>query len=126
LLKSGGFFIHGLPTLPLQGINSDSAGNNQLIGEESTKEWFFRRELLAQRLEIHPRNGILPGITSSWKLIQASKIKMYKKSSNGNQFRISNYNSYILRMSAFKKIKVRKHHYNKKINLIRHYHEVHS
>jgi hypothetical protein len=32
----GGFFIHGLPTLALHGINSDSAGNYQLIDKEST------------------------------------------------------------------------------------------
>jgi hypothetical protein len=36
LLASGGFFIRELPTLSLHGINSDSAGNYQLIDEEST------------------------------------------------------------------------------------------
>jgi hypothetical protein len=41
-------FVHGLPTLALQGINSESAGNYQLIDVESTI-----------------RMGFPPGITSS-------------------------------------------------------------
>jgi hypothetical protein len=36
LLPSRGFFVRGLPTLALHGINSDSAGNYQLIDAEST------------------------------------------------------------------------------------------
>jgi hypothetical protein len=36
LLPSGGFFVRGLPTLALHGINSDSAGNYQVKDEEST------------------------------------------------------------------------------------------
>jgi hypothetical protein len=48
LLPSGGFFVHGLPTLALHGRNSDSAGNYQFIDVESTV-----------------RMGFLPGITSS-------------------------------------------------------------
>jgi hypothetical protein len=36
LLPSGGFFVRGLSSLALHGINSDSAGNYQLIDEEST------------------------------------------------------------------------------------------
>jgi hypothetical protein len=36
LLPSGGFFVRGLPTLTLHRINSDSAGNYQLIDEETT------------------------------------------------------------------------------------------
>jgi hypothetical protein len=48
LLPFGGFFIRGLPTLPFHGINSDSAGNYQLIDLESTV-----------------RMGFPPGITSS-------------------------------------------------------------
>jgi hypothetical protein len=35
LLPSGGFFVSELPTFALHGINSDSAGNYQLIDEES-------------------------------------------------------------------------------------------
>jgi hypothetical protein len=41
LLKSRGFFIHGLPTLPLYGINSVFAGNYQLIDKESTGKMVF-------------------------------------------------------------------------------------
>jgi hypothetical protein len=37
LLPSGGFFICGLSHLPLLGISSDSARNNQLIDDESTR-----------------------------------------------------------------------------------------
>jgi hypothetical protein len=48
LLQSGGFFVRGLPTLPFHGINSDFAGNYQLIDVESTV-----------------RIGFPPGITSS-------------------------------------------------------------
>jgi hypothetical protein len=36
LLPSRGFFVRGLPTLALHGINSDSAGNYRLIDEKST------------------------------------------------------------------------------------------
>jgi hypothetical protein len=35
LLPSGGFFVRGLPTLALRGINSDFTGYYQLIDEES-------------------------------------------------------------------------------------------
>jgi hypothetical protein len=41
LLPSGGFFVRGLPTLSLYGINSDSAGNYQLIDEESAERMGF-------------------------------------------------------------------------------------
>jgi hypothetical protein len=34
-------FIRGLPTLPLHRINSDSAGNHQLIDEEESTERIF-------------------------------------------------------------------------------------
>jgi hypothetical protein len=37
MLPSGGFFFCRLPTLALHGINSNSAGNYQLIDEESTR-----------------------------------------------------------------------------------------
>jgi hypothetical protein len=48
LLLSGGFFFRGLPTLAFHGINSDSAGNYQLIDVEFTV-----------------RLGFPPGITRS-------------------------------------------------------------
>jgi hypothetical protein len=41
----------------------------------------FCQKLPAHRREIHLRNGILPGITSSRKLIQTGKIKIGEKSS---------------------------------------------
>jgi hypothetical protein len=70
--------VRGLPTLAFHGINSDSARNYQLIDMENTEEWVFCRELPPQGQEIHLRNIILPGITSSWKLIQTGKIKICK------------------------------------------------
>jgi hypothetical protein len=81
LLHSRGFSIRGLPILPLHGINSDSARNYQLIDENPPEDWFLRRELPSHGREIHPSEGILPGITSSWKLIQTGKINMREKSS---------------------------------------------
>jgi hypothetical protein len=51
------FFIRGLPTLPLHGINSDSAENYELIDKESTMRMLFQLELPAQGLGIHRRNG---------------------------------------------------------------------
>jgi hypothetical protein len=77
-----------------------SAGNYQLMDEESTgrmviplritsslmrnllEKGLFCLELPAHRWGIHPRNGILSGITSSWALIQTFKIKIQEKSSN--------------------------------------------
>jgi hypothetical protein len=41
LLSSGGFSFCGLPTLALHGINSDSAGNYQLVDMESTLRMGF-------------------------------------------------------------------------------------
>jgi hypothetical protein len=48
------------------------------------EEGLFRRELLAHRRGIHPRNGIPPGITSSGTLIQTVKFKIREKSSSGS------------------------------------------
>jgi hypothetical protein len=48
LFPSRGFFVRGLPTHALHGINSESAGNYKLIDVESTI-----------------RMGFPPGITSS-------------------------------------------------------------
>jgi hypothetical protein len=56
-----GFFVPGLPTLAFHGINSDSAGNYQLIDEESTGR------ILSADCQHSPSMGyivILPGITS--------------------------------------------------------------
>jgi hypothetical protein len=64
-------------------INSDYARNYQLIDMESTLRIGFLPGItvLAQGKEIHPRNMIPPGITSSWKLIQTDKIKQCEKTS---------------------------------------------
>jgi hypothetical protein len=102
LLPSGGFFVHGLQTLALHGINRDSAGNYQLIDEEST------RRILSADCQYSPSTGkivIPPGITSSWNLIQTSKIKMCENPQSSNNFRISKFKSNILRRSTFLKFK---------------------
>jgi hypothetical protein len=61
-----------------------------ITDEESTGRMVFPLGRV-QRREIHPRNRIPPGITSSWKLIKAGKIKMRENPQNGNSFSISNY-----------------------------------
>jgi hypothetical protein len=40
-VQSGGFFVRGLPTLAFHRINSNSAGNYQLIDMESTVRMGF-------------------------------------------------------------------------------------
>jgi hypothetical protein len=52
-------------------------------GRGILEDWLFRRELPAQRRGIHPKNGIPPGITSSWTLNQTGKKKICEKSSEG-------------------------------------------
>jgi hypothetical protein len=42
---------------------------------EATKGMVFRQESHVHRRGINRRNGIPPGITSSWTLIQVGKIK---------------------------------------------------
>jgi hypothetical protein len=46
--------------------NDYSAGNDQLIDEESTRGIFFRWELPAHGRGIYPMNIFPPGIASSW------------------------------------------------------------
>jgi hypothetical protein len=58
-------------------------GITSLKTRNPSEEWLFRRELPAQGLGSHWRNGFPPGITSSWMLIQ---IKMREKSSERVQF----------------------------------------
>jgi hypothetical protein len=48
------------------------------------EECLFRQELPAQGQGIPPKKGIPPGITSSFTLIQNSKIKMRGNSPRGN------------------------------------------
>jgi hypothetical protein len=63
-------------TLTLHKINRESARDYHLIDEESTKRMGFHRELPSNRREIHPRKGVLLGITNLFMRIQAMKIKM--------------------------------------------------
>jgi hypothetical protein len=70
LLPSGGFFVCGLPTLALHGINSDSAGNYQLIDLESTIRMGFLPGITSLGTINPPKEYDSTGIISSWKLIQ--------------------------------------------------------
>jgi hypothetical protein len=65
-----------VPTLALHEINRDSARNYHLMDEESTGGMESRRELPSHRGEIHPKKGVLMGITNLFTGIQASKIKI--------------------------------------------------
>jgi hypothetical protein len=59
-----------------------SAVDYQLKEKEATRGMVFHRESQVHGWEIHRRNGILPGITSSWMLIWCGKIKIWEKSSD--------------------------------------------
>jgi hypothetical protein len=76
-----------VPTLALHGINRESAGNYQLIDEESTRGRGFHRELHAYFLRFRP-----------------VRSKFVENPSNGNNSRISRFKSYILKIPTFKKI----------------------
>jgi hypothetical protein len=76
-----------VPTLALHGINRESAGNYQLIDEESTRGKGFHRELPAYLLGFRP-----------------VRSKFLENPSNGNNSRISRFKSYIL-TKLFKKFK---------------------
>jgi hypothetical protein len=60
--------------------------------EASTGGMGFCRELPAHRWGIHPRKGILPGITLT--RIQTAKIKMLGKSSEQLKFKYKNIRPY--------------------------------
>jgi hypothetical protein len=99
LLLSGGLLKRDVPTLTLHGINGDSAGNYNLIDEESTGGMIIPagncqltdeestgglgscEVLTVHRRGIHWRKGIPQGIASSFTLIQTGKIKVRGKSS---------------------------------------------
>jgi hypothetical protein len=84
-----------VPTLTLHVINGDSAGNFNLLDEESTGGMVIQSGIIsdedstrgmgiswvlpAHRRGIHQRQGIPPGMTCSTPLIQAGKIKMRGK-----------------------------------------------
>jgi hypothetical protein len=90
-----------VPTLALHGINSVSAGNYKLMDTESTGGMVFSARNLPAHGRgihlkmvysagnyqltapgIHPKKRIPPEITCSFALIQTSKIKMRRKSSD--------------------------------------------
>jgi hypothetical protein len=73
-----------VPTLALHGINRESAGNYQLIDEESTQGRRFHREL--------------PVYLLGFRLVRS---KFIENSSNGNNSRISRFKSYILTIPTF-------------------------
>jgi hypothetical protein len=61
--------------------NGYSSRNYLLRDEEYIRGMGIHQKLLAHRCGIHPRNGILLGITSLWTLVQALMIKMCEESS---------------------------------------------
>jgi hypothetical protein len=75
-----------VPTLAQHGINRESAGNYQLIEEESTRGRGFHREL-----PVH-----LPGS-------RPVRSKFVENPLNGNDSRISRFKSYILTIPNFLK-----------------------
>jgi hypothetical protein len=72
------FRTRDMKKLALHGINGHSAGNYQLMDEESAEGMGVRQELPVHRRRIYPRKGIPPGMTSPF---HTSKIKMSGKSS---------------------------------------------
>jgi hypothetical protein len=73
-----------VPTLTLHGINRESAGNYQLIDEESTRGRGFHRELPVPLLGFRP-----------------VRSKFVGNPLNGNNSRISKFKSYILTIPTF-------------------------
>jgi hypothetical protein len=86
-LPSGGSLECDAPTLAL-GISRESAGNYQLIDEESTQRRGFHRELPAYLLGFGP-----------------VRSKFMENPSSGNNSWISRFKSYILTIPTFLKIK---------------------
>jgi hypothetical protein len=87
-LPSGGSLECAVPTLALHGINRESAGNCQLINEESTRGRGFHREI--------------PAYLLGFRLVRS---KFVENRSNGNYSRISRVKSYILTIPTLKKFK---------------------
>jgi hypothetical protein len=75
------------PTLALHGINRESAGNYQLIDEESTRGRGFYRELPVHLLGLRP-----------------VRSKFVENPFTGNNSRISRFKSYILTIPTIFKI----------------------
>jgi hypothetical protein len=76
-----------VPTLALHGINGESAGNYQLIDEESIQGRGFHRKLPVYLLGFRP-----------------VRSKFVENPLNGNNSRISRIKSYILTIPTFFKI----------------------
>jgi hypothetical protein len=76
-----------VPTLALHWISREYAGNYQLIDEESTRGRGFHRELPVYLLKFRP-----------------VRSKFVENPSNGNNFRISRFKSYILTIPTLFKI----------------------
>jgi hypothetical protein len=57
LLPSGGFFVRGLPTFAFHGIDSDTAGNYQLIDVESTVRMGFPPVITSSGTRNQPEEG---------------------------------------------------------------------
>jgi hypothetical protein len=93
-----------MPTLALHGLNSESAGNYQIIDEESTRGRGFHRELTFHLLGFRP-----------------IRSKFVENPLNDNISRISRFKSYILTILTLKKNLNTKTSLKLKINLIRPY-----
>jgi hypothetical protein len=87
LLPSGGNLECDVPTLALHGINRESAGNHQLIDEESTRGRGFHRELPVHILGFRP-----------------VRSKFVENPLNGNDSRISRFKSHLLTIPTIFKI----------------------
>jgi hypothetical protein len=57
LLPTGGFFVCGLPTLALYGINSDSVRKYQFIGQEPTRRIDFLLGITSSGIRNPPEEG---------------------------------------------------------------------
>jgi hypothetical protein len=87
IVPSGGSLECNVPTLALHGINGDSAGNDPLIDDESTRGRGYLWELLAYLRGFRP-----------------VRSKFAENPSNGNNSRIGSSKSNILTMPTLMKI----------------------
>jgi hypothetical protein len=106
LLPSGGFFVSGLPTLAFHGINSDSAGNYQLIDMESTVRMGFPQGITQLRDKKSTRGrGFQREIPAYLLEFRPVRSKLAENPWKGNNSRIISSKSYILKMPTLKKFK---------------------
>jgi hypothetical protein len=78
------------PTLALHGINRESAGNYQLIDEESTRRRGFHRELPAYLLGFRPVRSKFMENPSNCNNSRIRRFKSYVHTDNTNFFKNSN------------------------------------